>query len=78
MFSHAPRRARLLLPVLIAATVLGAARHAAPADGEPTIRRTAYGVPHISASDFRGIGIGLGYAQAEDYGVRVILSLIRS
>ena len=78
MFSHAPRRARLFLPALIAAAVLGAARHAAPADSEPTIRRTEYGVPHISASDFKGIGIGLGYAQAEDYGVRVILSLIRS
>jgi acyl-homoserine-lactone acylase len=69
---------RLLLPVLLAAAVLGAARHAAPGDGEPTIRRTEYGVPHISASTFRGIGIGLGYAQSEDYGVRVILSLIRS
>ncbi len=78
MFSHAPRRARLFLPALIAAAVLGAARHAAPADSEPTIRRTEYGVPHISASNFKGIGIGLGYAQTEDYGVRVILSLIRS
>ena len=78
MSSPAARRARLLLPAFLAATVLGAARTAAPADGEPTIRRTAYGVPHITASDFRGIGIGLGYAQAEDYGVRVILSLIRA
>ena len=78
MSSPAARRARLLLPAFLAATVLGAARTAAPADGEPTIRRTAYGVPHITASDFRGIGIGLGYAQAEEYGVRVILSLIRA
>ncbi|WP_309673391.1 penicillin acylase family protein [Gemmatimonas sp.] len=78
MFSHVPRRARLLIPALIASSVLGATRLVAPADGEPIIRRTEYGVPHISANDFRGIGIGLGYAQAEDYGVRVILSLIRS
>jgi len=78
MFSHTPRLWRLLFPVLVAATVLGAARPSAPADSEPTIRRTAYGVPHISADNFKGIGIGLGYAQAEDYGVRVILSLIRS
>ncbi|WP_310570298.1 penicillin acylase family protein [Gemmatimonas sp.] len=78
MFSHVPRRARLLIPALIASTVLGATRLVAPADSEPIIRRTEYGVPHISANDFRGIGIGLGYAQAEDYGVRVILSLIRS
>jgi acyl-homoserine-lactone acylase len=78
MLPPAPRRACILLPVLLAAALLGAARHAAPADSEPTIRRTDYGVPHIRAATFRGIGIGLGYAQAEDYGVRVILSLIRS
>jgi acyl-homoserine-lactone acylase len=34
-------------------------------DHQP-IRRAAYGVPHIGADNFRGIGIGLGYAQAED------------
>ncbi len=82
MFSHAPRPVRLVIPVLLAAAVLGAARFPSrtPAriDSEPTIRRTAYGVPHISADNFKGLGIGLGYAQAEDYGVRVILSLIRS
>ena len=44
----------------------------------PTIRRTEYGVPHIQASDFRGIGIGLGYTQVEDYGERVILGLVRA
>ncbi|WP_411279575.1 penicillin acylase family protein [Gemmatimonas sp.] len=78
MFSHVLRRVRLLLPVLIVATVLGASRPPAPTNSEPTIRRTAYGVPHISADNFKGIGVGLGYAQAEDYGMRVILSLIRS
>ena len=30
------------------------------------IRRTAYGVPHIKASDYAGLGYGLGYAAAED------------
>ena len=30
------------------------------------IRRTAYGVPHIKADDFGGIGYGFGYASAED------------
>ena len=44
----------------------------------PTIRRTEYGVPHILANDFRGIGIGLGYTQVEDYGERVILGLVRA
>src|SRR6185369_12288081 len=44
----------------------------------PTIRRTEYGVPHILANDYRGIGIGLGYAQVEDYGDRVILGVLRA
>ncbi len=30
------------------------------------IRRTAYGVPHIKATDIGGIGYGFGYASAED------------
>lgn len=30
------------------------------------IRRTAYGVPHILASDPQGLGMGVGYAFAED------------
>ncbi len=30
------------------------------------IRRTAYGVPHIKAEDFGGIGYGFGYASAAD------------
>jgi len=30
------------------------------------VRRTSFGVPHIKASDERGIGYGIGYAYAED------------
>lgn len=30
------------------------------------IRRTAYGVPHIKAKDYAGLGYGVGYAAAED------------
>src|SRR5690606_28797049 len=30
------------------------------------IRRTAYGVPHIKAQDYAGLGYGVGYAAAED------------
>jgi hypothetical protein len=73
----------LALPLLLGAAPLapGLAAQptaaAAPGDG-PVIRRTEYGIPHISAADFRGIGIGLGYAQAEDYGVRVIRALLRN
>lgn len=68
---------RLLVPALVTLIASGAA--VSPRwDDAPTIRRTEYGVPHIVANDFRGVGIGLGYAQTEDYGIRVILSLIRA
>ncbi|MEA2450326.1 MAG: acyl-homoserine-lactone acylase [Thermoleophilaceae bacterium] len=30
------------------------------------IRRTAHGIPHIQAKDYRGIGFGYGYAFAQD------------
>ncbi|MGC5020299.1 acylase [Micromonospora sp. DT47] len=30
------------------------------------IRRASYGVPHITARDFGGLGFGVGWAQAED------------
>jgi len=33
--------------------------------------RTAYGVPHIYAENFRALGYALGYLQMEDYGDRV-------
>jgi len=44
------------------------ARRVASADQHfsAEIRRTAYGVPHIKADDFGGIGYGFGYASAED------------
>lgn len=62
--------------VLVSALVLAAALPPT-LDSTPTIVRTEYGVPHIVASDFRGIGIGLGYAQTEDYGERVVRGLLR-
>jgi len=46
--------------------------------GAPLIRRTEYGVPHIKATSFRGIGVGLGYAMSEDYGERVLRVLLRN
>ena len=77
LFHAAPRSAVLALSA--AAVVLGiAATRPAPDDGMPVIRRTEYGVPHIVASGFRGAGLGLGYAQTEDYGARVIVSLVRA
>ncbi|WP_447761537.1 penicillin acylase family protein [Sphingopyxis panaciterrae] len=39
--------------------------HAAPRY-EATITRTTYGVPHVEAKDFGGLGFGAAYAQAQD------------
>ena len=44
----------------------------APPEPEPTfefdaeIRRTEYGIPHIRAEDWKGLGYGFGYAYAQD------------
>ncbi|MDA1082581.1 MAG: penicillin acylase family protein [Gemmatimonadetes bacterium] len=74
------RTALLALAIAFAAVTVATtpAALAAQTGGLPTIRRTEHGVAHILADDFRGIGIGLGYAQVEDYGERVILGLLRS
>ena len=39
-----------------------------PADGVPraTITRTSNGIPHVVAEDFESLGLGQGYATAED------------
>lgn len=42
-----------------------------------TIRRTAYGVPHILASDFGSLGYGQGYAQAQDYACTVADQIVK-
>src|SRR4051812_1482249 len=44
---------------------------------EVTIRRTAYGVPHILAPNYEGIGYGEAWVQIEDYGPQVAYSLLR-
>lgn len=45
---------------------LAAATRAASGGYQATIVRTAYGVPHITASDFGSLGFGYGYALASD------------
>lgn len=42
------------------------------------IVRTAHGVPHIRAQNFKAAGYALGYVQLEDYGSIVPLGLIRA
>ncbi|MFK0219267.1 penicillin acylase family protein [Streptomyces vinaceus] len=39
---------------------------AVPGPDKPTIRYTEYGIPHIIASDWEGLGTGYGYAAAKD------------
>ncbi|WP_455678804.1 penicillin acylase family protein [Streptomyces atroolivaceus] len=47
------------------ATVTGASA-AEPGPDKPAIRYTEYGIPHIIASDWEGLGTGYGYAAAKD------------
>ncbi|MEV4937335.1 penicillin acylase family protein [Streptomyces zaomyceticus] len=70
-------RARARLPMAVAAAVAvmstmaatgstAATRPAAAGPDRPTIRYTEYGIPHIVASDWEGLGTGYGYAAAKD------------
>lgn len=58
------RVSALLSAVFVGLAAVGGAR-AAPAY-KAQISRTAYGIPHISAADYGGIGYGQGYAFAQD------------
>lgn len=42
------------------------------------IRRTAYGVPHITADNLQAAGYALGYVQLEDYGQTVTDGIVRA
>src|SRR3712207_5578425 len=59
-----------LLSLLLFAVVLtgwaGSTSAAAQDDLDATIRRSAHGIPHITAKDFAGIGYGYGYVFAQD------------
>ncbi|GAB3656746.1 penicillin acylase family protein [Actinocorallia lasiicapitis] len=65
------RRHRARLPMAAVATamlsmaLIGPAV-AEPAPAGPTIRYTEYGIPHIIAQDWPGLGTGYGYAAAKD------------
>ncbi|SEF37608.1 acyl-homoserine-lactone acylase [Amycolatopsis pretoriensis] len=60
---------RATLPVVVIAVVAMTTTMAAAAPvsaDRPTIRYTEYGIPHIIASDWEGLGTGYGYAAAKD------------
>jgi acyl-homoserine-lactone acylase len=42
-----------------------------------TIRRTSYGIPHITASDLGGLGFGQGYAFAQDHACNLADQIIK-
>jgi acyl-homoserine-lactone acylase len=66
---HAPARYRwfvLLGAATLAPLLSGSVARAATPDLQASIRRTEYGIPHILASNFLGLGYGFGYAFAQD------------
>lgn len=54
----------LCIPLLVT-NLSGAPAAAAPPTYSATITRTEHGIPHITASDFGGLGFGSGYATAQ-------------
>lgn len=44
----------------------GPAPEPAPVTMQAELRRTSFGVPHVKATDWQGLGYGIGYAQASD------------
>ncbi|NKE61134.1 peptidase S45 [Lentzea sp. PSKA42] len=57
---------RFMALLLVSAGVLATCPPVAVAGSGTVIRRTSYGIPHVLAADYRGVGQGLGYAFAED------------
>jgi len=68
------RAARSALVLVVLGSVVAASQDVAAASETGSrppgqgalVRRTEYGIPHILAADYRGLGLGLGYAFAED------------
>ncbi|GIH65333.1 penicillin acylase family protein [Microbispora siamensis] len=59
---------KLMPAAAISLALLAPPVPAAAADGSysATIRRTEYGIPHVTAKDYGGLGFGYGYAFAQD------------
>ncbi|MEI9851227.1 MAG: penicillin acylase family protein [Sphingomonas sp.] len=55
-----------LLWAALAGLVAGGTAQARDPRYSATIVRSAYGIPHVTAKDWRGIGYGVGYAYAQD------------
>src|SRR4029077_20930153 len=71
----------VLLPLLLlaAACTLDGRRDGSAASAyDVTIRRDAYGVPHIVAADFGSLGYGEGYAFAQDHACTLADQVLRA
>lgn len=64
--THSRLLPRIGLAGLFFGLILAAQARVSPIDTEAEIRRTTFGVPHISAQNERGLGYGIGYAYAQD------------
>lgn len=70
---------RFFLSLLAAAVLALAVRAGTPTEDlaqQVTIRRTAYGVPHILAENERAAGFGMGFVQAEDHALNIMRSVL--
>jgi acyl-homoserine-lactone acylase len=54
------------IAILLGSTALISTAQARTPRYEATIVRTTHGIPHVTASNWRGIGYGVGYAYAQD------------
>ncbi|NUR85247.1 MAG: peptidase S45 [Nonomuraea sp.] len=57
---------RLILAALLALPLLAMPASASAGPYQAQIRRTEYGIPHVTARDYGGLGYGYGYAFAQD------------
>jgi acyl-homoserine-lactone acylase len=57
---------RFALTAIALAALAGCATGPAPGSRAVTIERTTYGIPHITAADYEGLGYGASYAFAQD------------
>lgn len=59
-------RISVLAVVAAAAALAPASKAAAGKSYQASITRTTYGIPHITADTWQGVGYGVAYAYAED------------
>lgn len=83
-FSHFKKRFQITFKTILWLVVAGLftnqdfAQSADELAGQVIIRRTAHGIPHIQADNFKAAGFALGYVQTEDYGSKIPGGMIRA